>query len=182
MRTLVVAVLACVCLAACGVQSQHRAQRVPAAELPAELGGSPAPTARDQAASVVVYLVEGARLVRQQERADRRDVEQAVRALLGWQGRGGPRRSALPAGTAVRRLELRAAVLSVDLSRHFGQVRGRDQVLAVAQLVWTVTEFPAVREVKVLVEGEAIDLPLQDGAVSSGSAGRRDYLSVGPAD
>lgn len=182
MRTGVGAVLACVCLAACGVQAQDRAQRVPVAELPAELGGSPAPTARLQAARVLVYLVEGTRLVRQQEPADRKDVGQAVTSLLAWQGRGGPRRSAVPVGTSVRRLELRAGVLSVDLSEHFGQVRGRDQVLAVAQLVWTVTEFPPVREVEVLVDGEAIDLPLQDGAVSSGSAGRSDYLSVGPAD
>lgn len=180
MRALLALALTAACATGCGVPGQDGVERVPAADLPAELVGSPGASAQAHAARVVVYLVDGDRLVPQEEPAGRRDVAQALRALLEEGDPGGPRRSAVPAGTSVRRLQVRGDVLTVDLSAPFGELRGRDQVLAVAQVVWTATEFPPVRRVQLLVEGTPVDVPLGDGAVSRGPARREDYRTVGP--
>lgn len=181
-RSVVTGALVVACLTACGVTPQDEAQVVPAAELPPELAESPGSAARPAGARVAVYLVEGERLVRQQAPAARRDVAQAVLSLLSSQDPPGPRRSAVPAGTSVMRLQAEGDVLTVDLSEHFAQARGQDQVLAVAQLVWTATEFPAVRRVTLLVDGIELDVPGTAGAVSSGPARRDHYRSVGPVD
>ncbi len=184
MRAPVGLALACVVLSACGVQAQDAPERLPPELLPRELRPSAEPTAAPSApatSTVPVYLVHGGRLVRQEQPAAARTVEQAL-ALLMTAGEGrGARRSAVPPGTVVERLDVRGHVLVVHLSAQFAQVRGRDQVLAVAQVVWTATEFPPVRQVDLRVGGRSIDLPVEQGAVSAGPASREDYQSVGPA-
>lgn len=173
--------LACLALAGCGVSGQDGPEGVPGGEIPPELATSAGPTARPPtAARVPVYLVERDRLVRLEQPAARRSVEEALLSLLTSADAGGSRRSAVPAGTSVERLQVRGDVLTVGLSEDFLEVRGRDQVLAVAQVVWTATEFPPLRRVAVQVRGQSIDLPVGRGAVSDGPAGREDYRSVGP--
>ena len=183
MRTGVGLALACVVLSACGVRGQDRPERLPPDLLPPELRPSAAAsTSPDATATTVpVYLVENGRLVQQEQPASRRTVEEALTALLSAGDLQGSRRSAVPPGTVVERVSVRGELLEVALSRPFAQVRGRDQLLAVAQLVWTATEFPPVRQVDVLVDGRPIELPVEQGEVSSGPAGRDDYRSVGPA-
>jgi spore germination protein GerM len=177
--------LALVTLCGCGVQAQDGPERLPPELLPPELRRSAEPTASSLsspvATTVPVYLVEDGRLVRQEQPAQGRTVEQALVRLMTAADAQGRRRSAVPPGTVVQRLDVRGQVLVVELSAPFAQVRGRDQVLAVAQVVWTATEFPAVRRVDVRVEGRRIDLPVERGAVSAGPASREDYRSVGPA-
>jgi len=172
--------LALACVAGCGVRRQDEPRQVPAAEVPAELAATPGAAAPGQAARVVVYLVEGDRLVRQEAPAARRDVSQALLSLLTAPDPPGPRRSAVPAGTALRRLRMDGDALTVDLSAPFAQARGQDQLLAVAQLVWTATEFAAVRRLALFVDGEALAVPGQGGAVESGPTTRADYRTVGP--
>jgi hypothetical protein len=185
MRVPVSLALACVVLSACGVQAQDGPERLPAELLPPELrqsaGPMAAPSATPVTRSVPVYLVEGGRLVRQERPAEGRTLEQALAVLTTAAQAQGSRRSAVPPGTVVERLDVRGEVLVVDVSAHFAQVRGRDQVLAVAQVVWTATEFPPVRRVDLRVDGRSIDLPVEQGAVSAGPASREDYRSVGPA-
>lgn len=177
--------LACMVLSACGVQAQDGPERLPGELVPPELRQSAEPTAAPAATpaatSVLVYLVEGSRLVRQEQPAAGHTVEQALALLLTAAEAQGSRRSAVPPGTVVERLAVRGEVLVLDLSAQFAQVRGPDQVLAVAQIVWTATEFPPVRQVDLRVGGRSIDLPVEQGAVSAGPASREDYRSVGPA-
>ena len=191
MRTAAAAVVvACVLLSACGVRSQDGPEPLPQEVLPSELQpsavASPGPstgpsTSPTTTTTVPVYLVEDGRLVRVDRPARRRAVQDALDALLTAGGAGGSQRSAVPPGTVVERLSRRGDLLSIELSAQFGQVRGRDQVLAVAQVVWTATEFPPVRQVDVLVDGRRIELPVEQGEVSSEPAERNDYWSVGPA-
>ena len=175
--------LLCVLLCSCGVRAQDGPEPLPPEVLPSDLApsatSSPVPTAT--ATTVPVYLVEGGRLVRLERPAPRRTVDQALAALLSAGDADDVRRSAVPPGTVVERLHRRGDLLSVELSAQFGQVRGRDQLLAVAQVVWTATEFPPVRSVDVLVDGRRIELPVEQGEVSAGPADRDDYRSVGPA-
>jgi spore germination protein GerM len=176
-------VLACVVLSACGVREQDAPEPLPPEVLPSELRPSAAASAAPSptATTVPVYLVEAGRLVREERPARRRTVEEALAALLTAGEAQGSQRSAVPPGTVVERLSVRGELLSVDLSGQFAEVRGRDQLLAVAQVVWTATEFPPVRSVDLLVDGSRIELPVEQGAVSAGPAQRADYWSVGPA-
>ena len=179
-RTALAAALAALLVGGCGVSPEDDAQVVPASEVPAELAASAGTTSRPLAARVVVYLVAGERLVAQERPAARRDVAQSLLALVTAPDESAARRSAVPAGTSILRLQAEGDVLSVDLSDEFAQVRGRDQVLAVAQLVWTATEYPSVRRLRLLVEGSELDVPVRSGAVSSGPVGRDDYRPVAP--
>ena len=183
MRVAVSAAVACVLLSACGVRAQDGPELLPPDVLPSELrppaAASAAPSTRT---TVPVYLVEDDRLVREDRPARRRSVEDALAALLSSGQAQGRRRSAVPPGTVVERLTARGDLLTVELSAQFAQVRGRDQVLAVAQVVWTVTEHPPAREVDLLVDGRRIELPVDEGEVSFGPAERLDYWSVRPAD
>ena len=176
--------LACVLLSSCGVRSQDGPERLPPDVLPSELrpaaAASASPSVSSTATTVTVYLVEGDRLVPVTRPARRRAVQDALDALLATGPAQGSRRSAVPPGTVVERLRSRGDQLSIELSAQFSEVRGRDQLLAVAQVVWTATEFPPVREVDVLVGGRRIVLPVDEGEVSAGPAGRDDYRSVGP--
>jgi spore germination protein GerM len=177
--------LTCVLLTACGVRSQDGPEQLPPDVLPSELqpfaAASTGPSTSPTTTTVPVYLVEDGRLVRVDRPARRRTVQDALGALLTAGEARGSQRSAVPPGTVVERLSRRHDLLSIELSVQFEQVRGRDQVLAVAQVVWTATEFPPVRQVDLLVDGRRIELPVQQGEVSSGPAQREDYRSVGPA-
>lgn len=175
-------VLACLVLTGCGVRGQDGPEPLPADVLPSELRPSADASAAPSAAMTVpVYLVEAGRLVREERPARRRTVEEALASLLTAGEAQDAQRSAVPPGTVVERLSVRGELLSLHLNAHFTQVRGRDQLLAVAQLVWTATEFPPVRSVDLLVDGRRIELPVEQGAVSAGPAERADYRSVGPA-
>ena len=180
---LAVVLLAFAVLSACGVRSQDGPEGLPPEVLPSELRPSEASTAPDATptpTTVPVYLVEDGRLVRLEQPARRRAVQDALTALLSAGEAQGSRRSAVPPGTVVERLTVRGERLSLELSAQFAEVRGRDQLLAVAQVVWTATEFPPVREVDVLVDGRPIELPIEQGEVSAGPAQRADYWSVRP--
>lgn len=184
MRTPAAVALACVLLTACGVRSQDVPDPLPPDVLPSGLRPSAAasggaPTSLSTTA-VPVYLVQDGRLVRAERPARRRTVQDALTALLAVGQARGSQRSAVPPGTVVERLSRRGDLLSIELSLQFEQVRGPDQVLAVAQLVWTATEFPPVRQVDLLVDGRRVELPVEQGEVSSGPAQRSDYRAVGP--
>jgi spore germination protein GerM len=47
--------------------------------------------------------------------------------------------------------------------------------LAIAQLVYTLTALPDVREVKFLLDGEPVEVPLADGTLTRGAVTRADY-------
>lgn len=79
----------------------------------------------------------------------------------------------LPSGTTVRDLNVKAdGTCVVDLSRNAANIAGHDpkaEALAVSAVVNTLTEFPTVKRVQILVEGQSrktlaghipIDLPL----------------------
>lgn len=185
MRHYAALVVILVLLSACGVRTQDGPELLPPHVVPSELqqraaaSAAPGPTPTPLS-TVPIYLVEGDRIVRESRPAPARDVEDALVALLTAGEADGSRRSAVPPGTIVERVEVRGDLLSIEFSAQFAQVRGTDQVLAVAQVVWTVTEFPPVRRVDLLVDGRPIELPVEPGGVSSGPAEREDYLSVGP--
>ena len=68
----------------------------------------------------------------------------------------------------------------VDLPSHFTDLGGQDQIVAAAQLVYTVTAFPGVDQVSVLVNGESASVPTANGSLSAGPLVRADYVALAP--
>ncbi|RBY93586.1 hypothetical protein DQ237_17545 [Blastococcus sp. TF02-8] len=70
-------------------------------------------------------------------------------------------------------------VVTLAVTREFTGLVGANQQLAVAQIVWTVTEFPGVEEVRFSVDGRPLEVPTDDGLTDQ-PVDRDDYGSVAP--
>jgi len=72
------------------------------------------------------------------------------------------------------------AVATVDFTSNPIQVVGPDQTLAVAQVVYTVTQQPGVTGVTFEIAGKAVEVPTAAGAQVPGPVGRADYAPQAP--
>ncbi|MGY1708732.1 GerMN domain-containing protein [Geodermatophilus sp. SYSU D00758] len=181
MRVLIaVLVLLVLAAAGCGVPAQQRPEPV---EVPTPTRTSTGvPTVGG--ASVQLWFVRGARLEPVFRRSAPADLHAALDLLAA-----GPTPSEAADGlrTALAPQTLRPAeegglvdgVLTLSASRAFTDVAGGDQLLAVAQVVWTVTGFPRVEAVRVVVDGVPLEVPT-DGGLTVEPVDRGDYRSVGP--
>jgi spore germination protein GerM len=84
-------------------------------------------------------------------------------------------RSALPGPEAVTSVDLSGGVARVDLSRDFTELSGSDQLLAIAQMVFTLTERADVARVGFTLDGEPVQVPRGDGTLTSDPVARADY-------
>ncbi len=87
-------------------------------------------------------------------------------------------RSAVPATTDVLAVTVDGATAVVDLSSEFASIGGEQELLAVGQVVLTVTTFPGVRRVLLRLDGRPTDLPLPDGSFIDGPVVLRDYAGL----
>lgn len=72
-----------------------------------------------------------------------------------------------------------ARVAVIEVTDDFTTISGDDQLLATAQVVWTVTGLDVADRVRITSDGESIELPTDDGLTAS-PVGRDDYRSVEP--
>jgi germination protein M len=87
----------------------------------------------------------------------------------------------VPAGTQLLGLSIANGVATVDLSREFESGGGSASVLGrLAQVVYTLTQFPSVKSVLFEVEGREVHAFGGEGAVLDGPVGRSDYDNVLP--
>jgi hypothetical protein len=68
---------------------------------------------------------------------------------------------------------------TVELGSTFGQVGGQEQILAVAQLVFTATSVPGILKVQFTLDGRPVEVPAGDGTLTQGPLGRSDFPSLG---
>lgn len=87
-------------------------------------------------------------------------------------------RSAVPSTTDVLGVTIDGATAVVDLSSEFASIGGEQEVLAVGQVVLTVTTFPGVRRVLLRLDGRPTDLPLPDGSFAEGPVVLGDYAGL----
>jgi len=133
---------------------------------------------------VQVFFVRGERLIA---------VPRQVRAPLTLRGLldavlAGPTpaeaasglRSAIRPQTRVISASLRNGVAQVDLSTPFGAVEGEDQVPAVGQLVYTCTQLPGVTGLELLVDGQRVEVPTEEGKLTSRPLLRSDFPTLAP--
>jgi spore germination protein GerM len=76
-------------------------------------------------------------------------------------------RSAIPVGTKLRSATVSSTTMRVDLSDDILQLSGSDLVDALAQIVFTATEYPGVAQVRVDVNGAEQQFPVGDGSLQS---------------
>lgn len=183
------AVAAWVALAACGVPPDDRASVASPESVPFDLlGDAPSVTATTlpfaPTERATIFLVQGERLAPvQRELPAPVSVESVLEALAGG-----------PTATEVQ-LGLRTALLApglmgsggvsggiaiVDLGQPFTEIAGRDQILALAQIVSTVTGLPGVGRVRFTLDGNPVGILRGDGAVTAETVSRDDYATLAP--
>ncbi|WP_432496563.1 GerMN domain-containing protein [Kineococcus auxinigenes] len=177
-RTAAAAVAALVAaLGGCGVSTQEGPTSValPVASAPTSAGSS------SGAFVLQVYFVRDDRLVAVPRRTATATPQTALDQLVR-----GPRRSEVAdeVRTAVAPQDLVATPaptggVVVAAGRDFTNVGGANQLLAVAQLVWTLTELRGVERVRFTVEGEQVEVPT-DAGLTHDPVDRDDYASVAP--
>lgn len=177
--TVVPAFLLAVALTACGISSESTAHRVEPDEVPFDLL-DPAPTTAAPAGgpSVPVYLVRDDRLVERERTLPRGRGTDDVIALLA----AGPTPEEADAGLSSSLPEDQVAgastsrgLVQVDLRATFAELRARDQALAIAQLVFTLTARPGIGRVGFTLDGAGIEVPRGDGALTTDPLSRDDF-------
>lgn len=174
-------VLLALTLPGCGVGVQDRPSPI-AITPPSDQSASE--RRQGGALSVPVYFVRGARLEPVQRAAAELSAQTALELLVS-----GPTRGEVTSGirTALAPQPLTAMMpdggsrgtVVVAATSDFASVSGGNQLLAVAQLVWTVTELPAIDRVRITVEGIPVEVPTDNG-LSRDAVARSDYMSVAP--
>lgn len=170
----------------CGVPTESRPGLLPDDRVPAALSSPPPhPPAMDPVDATVfnVYLIDEERL-RPVPRAVVGDVNlaerlEALRAGPTADEAGAGLRSALNDEASIRISRVSAAVATVDLPLGLAELVGSDQVLALAQLVFTLSEDPVIDEVLFTVEGEPVAAPVEDGTLLGRAVGRSDFATLG---
>lgn len=176
-------------LTACGVPVDSSPQPLAAGDIPlgltagtttssTELG----PRTPNPAALIQVYYVTADRLVaRARLIPSPATVTTAMGALLAGptaaEAQAGIR-STIPSATQLldARVSSRTAVL--DLSANFAGSGGPDQILAIAQVVDTMTSLPGVTAVLFELAGQPVDVPNANGTLVTGPVSGTDYAAL----
>jgi germination protein M len=136
--------------------------------------------------SVVVYLVRSEHVspVRRVVGPTPAVARAALAALMRGPTRAERRAgysSAVPAGTGLRGIVLSGGIATLDLTRRFESGGGSlSMLLRVAQVVYTATQFPAVRGVAFRLDGRPVRAVGGEGVVVSPSVGRGQFEGQAP--
>lgn len=184
-RALLATGLLCL-LAGCGVPADPGPRSIPAEQVPFGLLGTTTTTTAAPApatTTAVVFLVDGERLAPVRRQVPAPATPTAVVAALA----AGPTPAEAAAGlrsapvTGAALAQVAAGTVTVPLDRDFAAVGLHEQVLALAQLVYTITELPGIGGVQFSVDGQPAEIPTADGPTKTGAATRADFAAVGPA-
>ena len=172
-------------LASCGVPRDGAARRIDARNVPFDLLGTTTSTtvvASGPTRAVTIYFARGDG----QLAAVEREVEapaslrKALQALLV-----GPGADEVSLSTAItsetKLLHLRGPVdglVTIDLSRAMLDITGRQQILALAQVVYTATAYPSVERVLFQFDGVSSEVPNGEGTLTSTPLGRLSYRGL----
>jgi hypothetical protein len=178
-RPPLVCLLLALLLSGCGVRAQDRPE-------PLVVPGSPSPGVTSSpsagASAVRVYFVRGSRLEAVERSAPDAASATVLDLLTAGPSRpevlGGLRTAVAPTALVSRDARVVGSTVEVVLAREFTAVSGSNQLLAVAQVVWTLTERPGVTAVRFSAAGTPIEVPT-DAGLTDQPVDRDDYRSVG---
>lgn len=173
------------CAGACSVPVQRRAQSVSNANVPfgllqTDTAPVPAtPTTRATESVALCFIDNGKVTMVPQALPTPVTLLAAVGALAQPPSRGGlGLQTALGDPGVVDAISLQAGIATVDLQQAIATLGGDNQLLAVAQLVCTLTERPGVGQVSFTISGTPVDVPRADGSLTSAPVSRDDYVSL----
>jgi hypothetical protein len=90
--------------------------------------------------------------------------------------------SAIPQGTTFLGLDVKNGIATVDLSKEYGSGGGTlSMLMRLAQVVFTLTQFPTVEGVEFKLDGKAIDVLGGEGIIIDHPMDRADYEDLSPA-
>ena len=182
---LVGSVVAALVLASCGVPKDNAPRQLDTRNVPFELLGpttSTTVTAEGPTREVTIFLAQGdgrlAEVTREVEAPA--SLRKALQSLLA-----GPAADEASLSSAIttetKLLHLRGPVdglVTIDLSRAMLDVTGRQQILALAQVVYTATAYPGVERVLFQFDGESREVPNGEGTLTSTPLGRLSYRDL----
>jgi spore germination protein GerM len=179
-------VLLVVLVAACGVPAEDGARLEDDDDVPFGLLETPSTTVPPLTATAsarvrLCFLRDGA-LTTVQRSVQPEVALEAVAQLLAVGPR--PEEAAQGVTTAVAEDVLRPqvdaarGVATVDLRSGFTALGAEQQLLAVAQIVCTLTGRPGVGQVTFSLDGDPVDVPRGDGSTRSNPVARDDYRQL----
>jgi hypothetical protein len=182
------AVIGLLALTACGVPADSSPRPIPAEDVPFDLlepGETvPVTTTVPVAGTVPVFLLSGERLAGVDRSSPAAPTpEWALRALLAGPT---PEEAARGLRTAIgTNLALAASgaggnLVEIELGTSFTAAGGAEQILAIAQVVYTMTAFPEITGVTFTVDGKAVEVPRGDGTLTGAPLGRAAFPAVAP--
>ncbi|MGY1634636.1 GerMN domain-containing protein [Geodermatophilus sp. SYSU D01186] len=177
----VVLLVAALLLVGCGVRAETRPEPVTTPAAPSSNGDNGPPGAGPR---LTVFFVRGADLAPVERRTRATTTAAALDQLVEGPTRAEVRaglRTALPPEVVGVDEVLSDGLTTVSVTRGFTGITGGNQLLAVAQIVWTLTALPTVTTVRFVVEGTPVEVPT-DGGLTDRPVGRDDYRSVAPAE
>lgn len=190
MKRLVVLAAVLLGLAACGVPGDSTPRAIEAENVPfdllaptAEATTTTQPSAFTQTAGVTIYLADAdGRLqpARRQVSAPA-SVRKSIEALLGGPTEEEADRLSTAITSETKLLDVQGpddGLVILDLSRQLLDITGRQQILALAQVVWTATSLPSVDRVLFKFEGEQAEVQNGDGTLTSSPLSRRSYRDL----
>jgi spore germination protein GerM len=182
--TVAVAV-AVVTATSCGVPLDDEARPVSSDDVPAALRQdltTTESTSTSRSETVTVWLVQEDRLVSARHDiaapATPIDIVTEVAGGITAAERERSLRSALPDASVVVDVSVTGGVATVALAPTFGDIPPADQVLAVGQIVLTLTDLRGVGGVRFVVDDVAIAVPLPDGSTADRVVSRDDFIDL----
>ncbi len=175
-------------LAACGVPNQKSASRVDNKRVPFRLldknDKDDKPSTPLGKRDAVIYLARGGRLVPTSRHLPPPLTPLRVLRALG-RGPTNPEiaagiRTALPVGGTPRRVRVARGTATVDLPTSFTSLSRGDQVLALAQIVYTVTDQPGIGQVQFTLNRATTDIPRANRSLTNAPVSREDYRALAP--
>ncbi|MEU6849417.1 Gmad2 immunoglobulin-like domain-containing protein [Actinacidiphila alni] len=148
-------------------------------------GAPPCPRSSSQVRTAVYFLHSGKLSPAPRSVSPPSTAASALRALLagpdGYERAHG-RSTAIPSGTTLRSIAVRAHVATVDLSGRYDDGGGSASMKArLAQVVFTATRFPGIDKVRFELDGTPVTALGGEGVVLNHPVGRADFEDVTPA-
>lgn len=184
-----VVVLAVALVAGCGVPSNRQPYVIKEKDVPFQLLAPTASvTSTTQPGSVAtanatIYLADadGQLVSTPREVKSPATVGRVVAALLQGptEGETGTLSTAITSDTKLRKVQGPIdGLVTIDLSQQILDITGRQQILALAQVVYTVTSLPDVDRVLFRIDGERREVPNGDGQLTASPLGRGSYRQL----
>jgi len=175
---------------ACAVPSDSEPRAIETRNVPfgllsptAEATTTTQPSAFTATTRVTIYLTNAdgqLRSVRRQVTAPA-TVERSITALLGGPTEDESDRLSTAITSDTELLGVQGpedGLVVLDLSRELLSITGRQQILALAQVVWTATALPLVDRVLFEFDGELVEVQDENGTLTSSPLGRLSYRSL----